>query len=53
MAISNWQALCRIACFEPDYLGYNAGALQRHRLQPSTALAEKSELSVLGSARSL
>ncbi|MDB5611363.1 MAG: putative Transcriptional regulator, Crp/Fnr family [Bradyrhizobium sp.] len=47
ITISDWQALCRIACFEPDYLGLRSlGASARHRSQP-ISLAEVSELSIL------
>jgi CRP-like cAMP-binding protein len=47
ITISDWQGLCRIACFEPDYLGLrNPGAAAHHRSY-SAGWADVPELSVL------
>ena len=38
ITIIDWQALCRIACFEPDYLGLrSSGSSTHYRPQPSSA----------------
>jgi CRP-like cAMP-binding protein len=47
ITISDWPALCRIGCFEADYLGLrNLDLAARHRSQ-SAGAAEVPELSVL------
>lgn len=41
--ISDWPALCRLACFEPDYLGLrNSAEFQRHLPQHALISAETS-----------
>lgn len=46
ITITDWQALCRIASFEPHYLGLrSSGSSARHRPHPSSS-AETSELSI-------
>jgi CRP-like cAMP-binding protein len=46
IAIRDWQALCHLASFEPDYLGLRRPAMTHHRSQYAIFLPEASELSV-------
>jgi len=47
ITVSNWQALTRLAGFEPDYLGLrNSAEFQCRPLQPSIIPSEPSELSI-------
>lgn len=47
IAISDWQSLCRIALFEPDYLGLrNLGAAAHWRAQHAIFPSQASEVSV-------